>query len=359
MRLWWTTENDLMVGSDVHNEITATIPPLAWPDCFHLVGAKMHWYFNDGEFEGKTVVIQDQLHCHHMQDIKLGIPHIPLPPWPPCALALVLIATSKSKIILGAFTVIADDKVAGLMGLQLHCNEPIQFPTGTQIPSRWPTVWCGFSWLDILASIILAAFDVLLAWCIDWLVHKIPFVGKPAKGFGHSFLEEYWIKTGAKELLESAAPMFKVMGREFLKHSAERGPELGVDKGLEHFGVTEAIDEFFSDTIAEWNPHATPERIAAAADRSVPYFADWIYENVMGDRGPMRALQAATGELIGDGEAAKAIEEARASMPPESWRQMFAQGFGQDFRDAMARYFEDRCEKMNAEETGLSGPRQA
>src|SRR5262249_23123490 len=146
-----------------------------------------------------TVIIEDRVHCPHMHDVKWLIPHVPIPPYPPCVLALVHTACSQSKIMLGAFTVLANNKPAGLWPVQVNCDKPCNLPTGLQIPTRMPTVWCGFGILDILASILVAAIDTLVCFLIDKLVGGILGEG------GLAALENYWMRTAAKELFAKFA----------------------------------------------------------------------------------------------------------------------------------------------------------
>lgn len=344
MELWWTTEWDMMVGLDLHDEITATPPPVAVPMVPHAVACAMHWATNGDKYAEKTVIIEGRKNCNHMIDARFLIPHVPIPPYPPCVLVPVHIAVSQSKIILGAFTVKADGKVVGLFGLNLNCDQPVNLPNGAQIPTRMPTVWCGFSWMDILASVIVAAIDALISFAISRLVRRIPFVGQGA----NKALEAFWRATPAGVLLEKFAlpAAAKIVGRGLLDGVVRK---LGTT-GTTSTGWVGAIDDFFSDTIASWNPHATPERIAAASDRSVNYFADKIHDDVFGAEGPITDLHDGMKEIVGEADAEKAINEVRSDMPKEAWRETFNKTYGQDFRDAMANHFEDECAKLNAQE---------
>lgn len=106
----------VMAGCDYHNEVTATPPPVPAPMIPHVVGHVMQGWgitatalMTDDKVKalGTKIMQRDT-------DIGNGIIHVPIPPYPPCALLPLIIPTSGSKSYFGPATVLAQGKpIAG------------------------------------------------------------------------------------------------------------------------------------------------------------------------------------------------------------------------------------------------------
>ncbi len=338
--LWWVTEWDLMVGCDLQDEVTATPPPVLVPMVPHVVGAALHWALNGAAF-ATTVVVEGRKPCAQMHDVKYLIPHVPIPPYPPCVLLLAIIPMSQSKTLLGAFSVVCEGKPAGVHGLQINCNKPINLPTGTDIPTRLPTVWCGFSLLDLLFSLIIGALDVLLSWVIGKVLKRIPGLGDSTAG-----LTNFWRRTAPQALLARLplADAARIGCRALLTSAAGKAAKYAADQS----GYRSALTHFMGTTVAGWNPHATIPRVAKAADESVLLFADMIYDRSMDEQGIMPPMQEELNTPLGEEEARRVISETRADATREEWREMYEKGFGKETRAVVSQCLWDYCAEVNA-----------
>lgn len=339
--LWWITEWDLMAGCDFQDEVTATAPPVAVPMTPHVVAAAMHWALNGSAF-ARTVVVEGRKPCAHMHDIKYLIPHVPIPPIN-CVLLPAIIPMSQSKVMLGAFTVICEGKPAGLHGMQINCNKPVNLPTGTDIPTRLPTVWCGFGLLDLLFSLIIGALDVLLSWAIGRILGRIPGLNSS------SGLTNYWVRTAPQALFARLAlgDAARIAGRALLSSAAGKAVKYVADAT----GYRSALTNFMRTTVAGWNPHATPARVATAADLSVIFFADMIYDRSMDrEQGILPPMQEELSTPLGGEEAERIISEARADMTREEWRGLYEAGYGKETRAVVSQSLWDYCDELNAQE---------
>jgi hypothetical protein len=333
MMIWWVTEWDLMLGCDFHNEVTATWPPVPAPMIPHIVGATMHWASNGGDYTPRTVIIEGRVHCPHMQDISSWIPHIPIPPWPPCVLVPLIMFTSESKILLGAFTVIANNKPAGLYPFQINCADPINMPTGFNLPTRLPTVWCGFSLLDLLASIVIGLVDVLISFAISQIVGKV--LGKFFKS--------------------------KVV-QEILSGLIKKGLGLGIEDPVK--ALIQKLQEFASEKIGEFRSRPTPGQLAAAAAPAVPMLADFAHSVALGPGGALHtAVKAAVAEHpeaqhLSEAEreaiADESVAGAAAEMPPDQFRDHVEKTHGDDIRAAMEGLLEEEWVKQTAPKADLA-----
>lgn len=166
----WVTEWDLMIGIDGHNQLcippTPPLPPLPSPMHKHITGGTMHWILNSYEFPDQTVFVENRWPCKHFHDIAWFIPHVPVP-LPGWVLLPVIIPLSASKIMLGAFSIQVQNSAAGAWGPMLNCWSVFPRPTGLIIPTRLPTVFIGFNWLDLLYSALFAGFDMLISFLVN------------------------------------------------------------------------------------------------------------------------------------------------------------------------------------------------
>ena len=159
----------VMVGCDLHNEVTATIPPAPAPMIPHVVGHVMQ-----GSGIMSTVLMTGDdvkaLGTKIMQrdtDIGWFIPHVPIPPYPPCALLPLIIAFSGSKSYFGPSSVLANNKpIAGallvVVNLNLNCADPCAMPLNVVI--TWGNVVCGMSVGDILGGILAMGIDAAITF---------------------------------------------------------------------------------------------------------------------------------------------------------------------------------------------------
>ncbi|MGO9108722.1 MAG: hypothetical protein ACLP9L_05770 [Thermoguttaceae bacterium] len=329
--LWWVTQWDLMVGTDLHDEYTMTTPPVKVPMTPHIVGAFMQWFTNSDGFP-KTVLVEGRKPCKHMHDIKYLIPHVPIP-LPACLLWPVHTAVSQSKVLLGAFTVICEGEPVGLYPCQLNCGKPCNLPTGMNFPTRLPTVYCGFGVLDLLFSLLVGAFDSFLSWVIGEII-EIPVEG-----------------IVLQKLLEGVA---KKVAKWIIKGKPnEIAKKFGVSIDLPSYRA--ALGNFMSDVVAGWNPHATPERVARAADLAVVLHADMIFDGIMDpEQGALSSMGEVLAEHVGEQDADRIIAETRKEISRDEWREMFDKGFGEGIREGFSQALWDYCEEVGA--AGPGGP---
>jgi hypothetical protein len=164
-----------MIGCDIHLELTATWPPVPAPNTPHLVAQRL------AGFGGATMTDDDVLAnnwniIQRDSDIQYGIPHIPIPPYPPCALALLWTGLSGSKSYFGPRSVVSSKGpiAAALLvyvNPQLNCDDPLPLPTGIAI--TWSTVVCGMTWGDIIGGFLSMAFDMLISWLLNKLGERL------------------------------------------------------------------------------------------------------------------------------------------------------------------------------------------
>lgn len=169
----WAVETDWMVGRDKHNELC--LPP--WPpkpsDMHkHLVFAQLKWANNADQWSsGTEIYIQNRRYVKHFHNINSFIPHIPLP-LPGWVLLVVIIPLSSSKVALGSFSTNAYGQPVGLVGPTLNCASVYPRPSGIVIPTRLPTVFVGFSFVDLLYSVFYCGFDMLLSFVLNKLFDR-------------------------------------------------------------------------------------------------------------------------------------------------------------------------------------------
>jgi hypothetical protein len=174
----------VMAGCDFHNEVTAVIPPVSAPMIPHVVGHVMQgWGITPTAIMTDTKV--QALGTNVMQrdtDIGNGIIHVPIPPYPPCALLPVIIPFSGSKSYFGPSSVVAASAVAGAGGgdakpiagavlivvnLNLNCADPCAMPLNVVI--AWGNVVCGMTVGDILGGIIGMGIDAAITFAFNKL----------------------------------------------------------------------------------------------------------------------------------------------------------------------------------------------
>lgn len=185
-----------MAGLDFHNEVNAVIPPTPAPMIPHVVGHVMQgWGITPTALmTEETLKAQGWRIMQRDTDIGNGIVHVPLPPYPPCALLLIIIPFSGSKSYFGPSSVLAENKpiAAALLGpinLNLNCADPCAMPTG--IVFSWGTVECGLTWGDIIGGFIGMAIDAAITFAFNklggWVGGK--FLGKIANVFFNKIAE--------------------------------------------------------------------------------------------------------------------------------------------------------------------------
>lgn len=165
----------VMLGCDYHNEVTATIPPLPAPMIPHVAGHIMQgWGLTP---TAKMTANSQALGTAIMQrdtDIGNGIIHVPIPPYPPCALLVLIIPFSGSKSYFGPSSVLTADAstpgaklpIAGallvVVNINLNCADPCSMPLNVVI--SWGNVVCGMSFGDILGGILAMGIDAAISY---------------------------------------------------------------------------------------------------------------------------------------------------------------------------------------------------
>ncbi|MBZ5638494.1 MAG: hypothetical protein LAO51_07000 [Acidobacteriia bacterium] len=159
----------VMAGCDYHNEVTATPPPVPAPMIPHVVGHVMQGWgitatalMTDDKVKalGTKIMQRDT-------DIGNGIIHVPIPPYPPCALLPLIIPTSGSKSYFGPATVLAQGKpIAGavliVVNPNLNCADPCAMPLNVVV--AWGNVVCGMTIGDILGGILAMGIDAAITF---------------------------------------------------------------------------------------------------------------------------------------------------------------------------------------------------
>lgn len=184
----------VMIGCDFHNEVTATIPPVPAPMIPHVAGHVMNGWWLAATTEetvkalGTKIILRDS-------DISAGIPHVPIPPYPPCALLLLIIPMSGSKCYFGPSSVLAGGKPIAcaliiVVNINLNCADPCGMPLNVVI--TWGNVVCGMSIGDILGGLLAMGIDAAITFAFNrlgsWLGAKFlgkiinPFFNKLAEG---------------------------------------------------------------------------------------------------------------------------------------------------------------------------------
>ena len=172
----------VMAGVDCHDELTATLPPVPAPEIPHIVGMVMCGVAGLAGWGGGATMTGDDVKADSMNiicrgsDISYLIPHVPIPPYPPCAMLVLIIPTSGSKSYFGAASVLtAKGPVACCllvtMNPQLNCDDPLSLPSG--MAASWSTVVCGMSFGDILGGILAMGLDMLISLGLNKLGSKL------------------------------------------------------------------------------------------------------------------------------------------------------------------------------------------
>jgi hypothetical protein len=156
-----------MVGCDPHNEVNVAIPPTPAPFVPHLVGHKLEgwgWTPTALMTSDKTIALTTKI-MQRNTDIGNGIPHLPLPPWPPCALLILIIPFSGSKSYWGASAVLMEGKpvaaaILVVVNVNLNCADPCALPFNIVI--TWGNVVCGMTVGDIIGGMVAMYVDMAI-----------------------------------------------------------------------------------------------------------------------------------------------------------------------------------------------------
>jgi hypothetical protein len=151
-----------MVGLDVHDEINAVVPAAPAPKVPHVCGHVLNgWDFatlspEKIKVDGMQIVLRGS-------DIKYGIVHVPIPPFPPVGLLPLVIAFSASKSHFGpsSVTVNGNPIAAALLVVvnpNLNCSSIAPLPTGLVVAPS--TVVCGMTLGDIVGGVVAMAADI-------------------------------------------------------------------------------------------------------------------------------------------------------------------------------------------------------
>ncbi|AKT41266.1 hypothetical protein [Chondromyces crocatus] len=164
-----------MVGCDLHLELTFTWPPVPVPFTPHVVGQRLAG-FGGADMTSDTVLANNWNIIRRDSDISYGIPHVPIPVFPPCVLALLWTGLSGSKSYFGPSTVHGNGKpiAAALLitqNPQLNCDDPFPLPTGMAF--SWSNVVCGLSWGDIIGGLLAMAFDMAVGFVLNKIGGKL------------------------------------------------------------------------------------------------------------------------------------------------------------------------------------------
>ena len=157
----------VMVGCDFHNEVNAAIPPTPAPFVPHLVGHKLEgWGITPTALmtSEKTKALGTKI-MQRNTDIGNGIIHVPIPPWPPCLLLLVIIPFSGSKSYWGASSVLVEGKpvaaaILVVVNLNLNCGDPCAQPFN--LVFTWGNVVCGMTVGDIIGGMVAMYVDMAI-----------------------------------------------------------------------------------------------------------------------------------------------------------------------------------------------------
>jgi hypothetical protein len=156
-----------MAGVDFHDEVTATLPPLPVPLVPHVVGHVLQgWGLTPTALmtSDKTKALGTKI-MQRNTDIGNGIIHVPIPPYPPCALLILIIPFSGSKSYWGASTVLVEGKpvaaaILVVVNLNLNCGDPTAQPFNVVI--TWGNVVCGMTLGDIIGGAVAMLVDMAI-----------------------------------------------------------------------------------------------------------------------------------------------------------------------------------------------------
>ncbi len=173
-----------ILGVDVHAEKPPGVPL----DTPHLVV----WYVGGlglPETSRAAASVQSPMGSivGRAHDAAPCIPHIPVPPWS-CLLAPKVYAAASSRSNFGVGSVragcgpmggpaseypVAVAALLGVVGNQLHCNEPMAGLTGLSLVGFNSPVQAGFTIADLIASVASIQHDILLQAIIDYVLGKL------------------------------------------------------------------------------------------------------------------------------------------------------------------------------------------
>jgi hypothetical protein len=246
------TENNLMIGTDFHL-------PLA-PFC--VVAQVLKGAMPSAEWMEKTVFVDDERPANILQDIGLFIPHVPVPPLPPSLIqAATATLTSSSQVAWGAFTVLIEDKPAGLRMTapsMMNCGAPVSTPTGLLIPTGLTSVLIGFDKGDLAQSLNAQSKAAILGALVEQLTGKYV---KRVLGNRLKKLEEE-VADLIKDIITNYATRFwtdpaREQAEELIGEAIEEGHgEEPICEGLPAAAASRAYDAIYTDACKDINERA-------------------------------------------------------------------------------------------------------
>ncbi len=251
----------VMAGCDLHDEVTAVIPPVPAPKIPHIAGHVMQGWgiTSTALMTDDTVKALGTKIMQRDTDIGNGIIHVPIPPYPPCALLPLIIPFSGSKSYFGPQTVVAQNKpIAGALLIvvnpNLNCADPCAMPLNVVV--AWGNVVCGMSIGDIIGGILAMGIDAAITFGFNklggWVGGKLfgkvtnVFFNKMAEGLVSQVIQQL---TGSP-LGYTNAPLHYLLGDN--ASVGNWGPALGHGAGAK-------IDELLGNS----PPAATSQNLAS------------------------------------------------------------------------------------------------
>lgn len=229
-----------MVGLDFHDEITATAPPAPAPNIPHVCGHVLYgWTL--GDMSPPAIKANGMRIALRGTDIKNGIPHVPIPPWPPILLLPLVIGFSGSKSHFGPASVTAKGKpiaaaIAVVVNLNLNCNSLAPLPTGIVVAPS--TVVCGMTLGDILGGFFAMGADALFGFVLN----------KITGGIGKWVAGDAIGKVAAKVLGDTVSAVLQTLFGSPLGWSPEGAP-VG-DLGGKFSDLARGAGEWIGDKIS-------------------------------------------------------------------------------------------------------------
>lgn len=268
----------VMVGCDMHNELTATLPPVPAPMIPHAVGHVLNgWWTAQTSLEtvkaiGTEIILRDS-------DILAGIPHVPIPPYPPCALVPLIMLTSGSKSYFGPSSVLAIKKpiacaLTPIIHINLNCADPCYMPLDVVV--AWGNVVTDMTFGDYVGGFIAAAIDTGISFGLGKLGG---FLGK---------------KLGAKVASKILAPLVEPLVGALLQQIT--GSPIGYTYApLSHTGLGDA------GSMGNWGGmigHAIGDAINSSSSKSAEQHL--TSGTPLGSPAPSSTPPAATNSIVND-----------------------------------------------------------
>lgn len=271
-----------MLGLDFHNEITATPPPAPAPNVPHVAGHVLYgWTL--GDMAPAPIKADGMRIAQRGTDIKNGIPHVPIPPWPPICLLPLIIGFSGSKSHFGPAAVTAGGKpvaaaIAVVMNLNLNCNSVAPLPTGIVVAPS--TVVCGMSLGDILGGFFAMGADALFGFVLN----------KITGGIGNWLAGDAIGKIAQKVFSDTASAILQTLFGSPLGWSPQGAPVGGLSSGFSD--VARSAGEWIGNKLSPPPTYGPPAAAApaAAADPPSKSALDAPYSPPAGGAGPAHGL---------------------------------------------------------------------